>query len=170
MLRLLFNPICHSIFFYFIFITALYASPKDFKFDRTKPIEVLADQLTVSDDQKIGEFLGNVHIIQDKYRLKAHRVVINYTDQKKQNNLIKTITAYKNVYLSAENEQVAKSQKMEYDLSSKILTLSGGVFLTYDNNILKGNNIVLNTQTNHVKVNSSKNQRVRASINLPVQK
>ncbi len=148
--------------------TELYAQGADFKFDRSKPIEVTADSLIVSDNQKTGEFLGNVQIIQDTYKLTANRIIILYSDNKKNdNNLVKTLTAYDNVYLFTDKHQAAKAQKMIYNLETKILTLSGDVLLTYDNNTLKGNEITVNTQTKHIQVKGTPKQRVKALLTIP---
>jgi lipopolysaccharide export system protein LptA len=144
-----------------------YAQDADFKFDRSKPIEVTADSLIVSDDKKTGEFLGNVQIIQDAYKLVANRIVIEYSDSKQESNMVKTMTAYQNVYLFTNNHQAAKAQKMVYNLQSKILTLSGDVLLTYDKNILKGNEITVNTQTKYIKVTGTPKHRVKALLIIP---
>ena len=144
-----------------------YAKGTDFQFDRSKPIEVTADSLVVTDDKKTGEFIGNVQVTQNNYKLTANRIVIQYTDDKNQSDLVQTITAYENVYLFTDNQQAAKAQSLIYNLKSIILTLSGDVLLSYDNNILKGNQITMNTQTRYIKVIGSPKQRVKALLKLP---
>lgn len=144
-----------------------YAQSPQFQFDHNKPIEITADSLIVTDNQKTGEFIGNVQIIQDQYRLTANRIIIEYSDKKKDDNIVKKITAYKNVYLFTNNQKAANAQKMTYDLYSKNLILSDNVLLTYDGNILKGETITLNTQTRFLKVEGGKQKRVKAFINAP---
>jgi lipopolysaccharide export system protein LptA len=149
-----------------VFITPIYAAT-DFKFDRSKPIEITADSLIVTDTNKNAEFLGNVQVTQDNYKLTAHRIIIQYSDGNNDSNLVKTITAYKNVYLFNNNQQAAKAQTMIYNLETKILSLSGDVLLMYDKNILIGNAITLNTQTRYITVTGHKKQRIKAVLTLP---
>jgi lipopolysaccharide export system protein LptA len=144
-----------------------YAQNTDFKFDRTKPIEVTADSLVVSDDKKTGEFLGNVQITQGTYKLTSNRIIIEYSNKEKQSDIVTNMTAFGDVYLFNDNHQAAKAEKMVYNLQTKILILSGNVLLNYDKNILRGNEITVNTQTKYIKVTGTKKQRVNAVLTIP---
>jgi len=144
-----------------------FASEANFNFDRNKPIEIAADKLIVTDNQKKGQFLGNVQVTQDAYRLKANRILVDYTEKKDEKSFVKKISAFGSVYLFSNQTQAAKADKMTYDLYSKDLILSGQVMLTYNNNILTGDKIILNTQTNNVTVESKKAKRIKALIYLP---
>lgn len=148
-------------------VTLASAQTLDFSFDRTKPVEILSNQLVVSDNQKQGIFSGQVQVTQDKYKLRADRIIVDYTDAKGSSDVVKRMTAYGNVYLFTDNQQAAKADKMVYNLISKILTLSKNVLITYDNNTLKGDKIIVNTQTRHIQVTGSKTQRVKAYLILP---
>lgn len=169
-LKWLFNRIpCNIIVLTLVIsITHGYAQETaDFKFDRSKPIEITADSLIVTDNKKVGEFLGNVQVIQDSYKLTAHRIIVQYSDAKDTSNIVKSISAYKNIYLFSNNQQAAKAQEMVYNLENKNLKLSGDVLLVYDKNVLTGDVITVNTETRYITVTGSKQQRVKAVLTLP---
>lgn len=146
-------------------VSYLYA--QEFQFNKNKPLEITADSLIVSDDTKTGEFIGNVQVIQDQYKLTAHRIIIEYSDKKEQNNVVKIITAHGNVYLFNNQEQAAHAGKMRYNLDTKMLHLSQNVLLSYNKSTLKGNEMIVNTQTKHIQVKGSRSNRVKAIVKLP---
>lgn len=144
----------------------------DFQFDRSKPIEVTADSLVVSDNKKTGEFMGNVQVLQGTYKLTSDHILIDYTNDDKSSEAqsVKNMTATGNVYLFNDAKQAAKSDKMIYNLETKILILQGNVLLNYNQNTLKGNEVTVNTQTKDIKVTGTKKQRVNAILIVPEDK
>lgn len=141
-----------------------------FNFDRTKPVEITADNLTVDDIQNRGDFEGNVDVIQGDFRLRASRLSIFYDRNAKNDNItgqgkIRNLVATGNVTLSTRTES-ARSNRIDYNLIQKMIYLQGNVLITRVNGTISGETVEINTATRHIKIKSQKNKRVRTVIHL----
>ena len=122
-----------------------------------QPIQVDADALEVFQEQQKAIFSGNVIAKQGTMTVKADRMTIYYAgkqdDAKSQANSIKKIDLNGNVLLTSPG-QSAKSSSGYYDTQKNLISLSGDVVLTKDNNILKGNKLDYFIETGYSKIYS----------------
>jgi lipopolysaccharide export system protein LptA len=138
--------------------------------DRSKPINVEADNVTLDDIKKVGVYEGNVILIQGTLIMRADRV-----DVAQDQNGLKTVVATGNpVSFREKRDRVdeyveAYAPRVEFDNIKSLLTLSGGARLRKGEDEIRGNVITYNTQTEFYKVVGEQNAttpagRVRVTI------
>jgi lipopolysaccharide export system protein LptA len=138
--------------------------------DRSKPVNVEADNVTLDDLKKIGVYEGNVILTQGTLTMRADRVEVTQ-DQ----NGLKTVLATGNpVSFREKRDRVdeyveAYAPRVEFDNVKSLLTLSGGAQLRKGEDEIRGNVITYNTQTEFYKVVGEPNAtsasgRVRVTI------
>jgi lipopolysaccharide export system protein LptA len=121
------------------------------------PIEIEADNLTIDDKKNTATFVGNVKATQGDLRLTSHKLIVHYKravkEVDKQNNEIKKIIAYKDVFISNEkNKETASSEEAIYEMDSETLELKRNVILTQGQNVVKGERLIYNGRTGVVHV------------------
>jgi lipopolysaccharide export system protein LptA len=138
--------------------------------DRSKPVNVEADNVTLDDLKKVGVYEGNVILTQGTLTMRADRVEVTQ-DQ----NGLKTVLATGNpVSFREKRDRVdeyveAYAPRVEFDNVKSLLTLSGGAQLRKGEDEIRGNVITYNTQTEFYKVVGEPNAtsasgRVRVTI------
>lgn len=125
--------------------------------DKSAPLEVSADNLSV--DQKSGQavFTGNVVIGQGELRLAADRVEVEYAGDDR--SRIRSFLATGNVAL-ASGDDAAEAQEADYNVSSGVVVLTGNVLLTQGNNVLSGDRMKVDLETGTARVDG----RVRSIL------
>ncbi|MBE7636131.1 lipopolysaccharide transport periplasmic protein LptA [Sneathiella sp. P13V-1] len=117
-------------------------------FDTDQPIEILADSLEVQQQQQTATFAGNVQVLQGEIRLKAQKLIVHYADSNaktasgEEAPQIRKIDAIGDVFLSSPRE-TAKGNQGIYDVINKQIQLNGAVVLTQGQNVLRGEQMVL---------------------------
>lgn len=112
-----------------------------FSADTSAPVEVAADNLSVNQADGSATFTGNVMISQGAMRLKAGQVTVVYAAGGQQR--IRSLRAEGGVTL-VNGEQAAEAQSANYDVEGGTVTLSGDVVLNQGQNVLSGNELVVN--------------------------
>lgn len=111
--------------------------------DSSLPIEITADSLEVLRNEQIATFTGNVDAIQGDMVLSADLLRVYYGDGAAGAvgpagaNSIRRIEAEGNVFLSSPRE-TAQGDAGVYDVASNQVTMEGGVVLTRDDNVVRG--------------------------------
>lgn len=113
------------------------------KTDVTQPVQVDADQLSISQTDGTATFSGNVVISQGDMRLQAGTVTITYSADKKS---IASLHAEGGVTLSAGTD-AATAESADYLPDTGDLTLVGGVVLTQGPAAISGEKLVLSLQS-----------------------
>jgi lipopolysaccharide export system protein LptA len=133
------------------------------KADRSKPINLEADSVTLDDLHKTGVYEGNVILIQGTLMMRADKVNVTQDD-----NGLKTVLATGNpVSFRQKRDGVdeyveAYAPRVEFDNVKGLLELSGGARLRKGEDEIRGNVITYNTQTEFYKVVGKQNAQTPA--------
>lgn len=100
--------------------------------DSSLPVEVAADNLSVSQSEGTAVYTGNVVIGQGEMRLAAPRVMIVYDEE---NARIARMEATGGVTL-VNGEEAAEAERADYDIDNGTILLTGNVLLTQGGNAL----------------------------------
>ena len=127
------------------------------KHDSSQPIEITADQLEVQQENQLATFSGNVQAIQGDIRLQAASLQVRYRAQDGNADVegsISRIIAKGEVFFSSPG-QTARGDSGVYDVDKSLVTLDGNVVLTREDNVIRGNRLVLNLATGRSKVSGA---------------
>ncbi|MFN4157210.1 MAG: lipopolysaccharide transport periplasmic protein LptA [Gemmobacter sp.] len=113
------------------------------KQDRTLPVEVSADSLTVNQTNGSAVFSGNVIAIQGELRLTAAQVSLIYVEG---GGDIDTLTATGGVTLVNATE-AAEAREAVYTLRTGSVVMTGNVLLTQGQNAISGQKLVIDLNT-----------------------
>lgn len=152
----------------FIFLTySVSAQSSKLKFDASKPVEVLADNLTVDDIAHSGLFSGNVNIKQGDFHLSSDTVKIFYDKTKSgnKNGRIKKFIASGHVVITSPDEKV-KSNKATYNLTSEKIFLEGDILLIRKEAKLSSTSATIDLKNRHIDMRSSPKKRIYSIIYL----
>ena len=133
------------------------------KADRSKPINLEADSMTLDDLHKIGTYQGNVILIQGTLTIRADKVDVSQDE-----NGLKAVTATGNpVSFRQKRDGVdeyveAYAPRVEFDNLKGLLELSGGARLRKGGDEIRGDVINYNTQTEFYKVAGKQNAQTPA--------
>ena len=111
--------------------------------DTSAPVEVTADQLSVSQSDGTATYSGDVVIVQGEMRLAAPQVVVVYSEQAGQ---IDRLEATGGVTL-VSGEEAAEAERADYDIEGGTVTLTGDVLLTQGENALTAETMVVDLDT-----------------------
>lgn len=131
--------------------------------DRTKPINLEADSVTLDDIHKTGVYQGNVIVIQGTMMIRADKVDVSQDD-----NGLKTVIAAGNpVSFRQKRDGVdeyveAYAPRVVFDNVKGLLDLSGGARLRKGEDEIRGETITYNTQTEFYKVLGKQNTQTPA--------
>ncbi|MDO5647014.1 lipopolysaccharide transport periplasmic protein LptA [Paracoccus sp. (in: a-proteobacteria)] len=117
--------------------------------DTSAPVEVTADNLTVTQSDNNALFSGNVVIGQGDMRLSADQVTVQYGAGGQ--NRIASLTARGNVVL-VSGDDAAEAQQADYDVDGGTVTLIGDVTLVQGQNVLAGDRMVVDLATGAAQV------------------
>lgn len=111
--------------------------------DTSAPVEVTADQLSVSQSDGTATYSGDVVIVQGDMRLAAPQVLVVYSEQA---GRIDRLEATGGVTL-VSGEEAAEAERADYDIEGGTVTLSGDVLLTQGDNALTAQSMVVDLDT-----------------------
>ena len=106
------------------------------------PIEIAADNLTISQTDGSARFEGNVMIAQENIKIMAQLVVVTYL----KSGDINQLSASGGVTVVTQTES-AEAKSADYDLSSHSLVLSGDVLLTQGQSAISADTMNINLTT-----------------------
>lgn len=144
-----------------------------FSDDSNEPINIEADALEVQDANKIAIFSGNVVAVQGKMTMRSKRLKVKYAGEPAEaagektsgGSQITSITAEGKVLIESGDDQTSTSDRAFFDVIKQTVTISGNVVLSQGENVIKGDQLVIDLKTNLSRfVNSgdpTKRQRVR---------
>ncbi|MEZ5691313.1 MAG: LptA/OstA family protein [Rickettsiales bacterium] len=182
----------YSILIFSILIFSTSAKAQNFHKSSDAPIEIVADNLKILQQENKAIFTGHVVAKQGDVNIKSEKMTVFYKkpeekEEKKKKeanskknindkqeeagqNSIEKIIVEKNVFLSTPDE-TAKGRRGIYDVANRKVFLNDDVVLTRNKNVLKGDRLVYNFDTgksemNYIKTGKStkndKTQRVKA--------
>jgi lipopolysaccharide export system protein LptA len=121
-----------------------------------EPINIEADVLEVDDKQKQAVFKGNVVARQGGFSLQARELAVYYTGEPGGqvagagdggNGGISRIEAKGKVLVTTRDDQTATSEWANFDVDEQLVTIGGNVVLSQDENVLRGDRLVINLRT-----------------------
>lgn len=108
--------------------------------DTSLPVEVTADQLSVSQTDGTATFLGNVIVVQGDMRLAADRVEVAYRSDDRAR--IERLHASGHVIL-VSGPDAAEAADAVYTIDSGAVEMTGDVVLTQGANTIQGQKLVV---------------------------
>ena len=109
--------------------------------DSDQPISISADSTTADMQNETATYSGNVRIAQGNLRLRADTLSI-----KASKGTIEHIEAHGSVVLASPQGDATGSSAV-YDISQRIVKMSGKVVLTKGPNVMQGSSLVVNLAT-----------------------
>ena len=110
--------------------------------DTSAPVEVTADQLSVSQSDGTALYTGNVVIGQGEMRLAAPRVLVVYAEAA---GRIQRLEATGGVTL-VSGEDAAEAERADYDIDAGTVVMTGDVLLTQGPNALTSESMTVNLE------------------------
>ncbi len=112
-------------------------------FDRSQPVEVTADTLSIDQENGSAVFDGNVLVVQGDIRMSAALITVVYaTDESGTANGISELQASGGVTIVTATD-AAEAAEAVYSVESGLVTMSGDVLLTQGQAALSGERLVL---------------------------
>ena len=148
------------------------AAQIDLSSTRGQPIDIESDSLTVNDKLHIAEFLGKVNAVQGKMTMRSTKLIVNYSgegvlaaSEKTGGSSISSIRAEGGVLINTADSQATTSEWALFNSNDQTVTIGGNVVLTQGENVIKGDQLVIDLTTNRSRFvnrgDPSKRQRVR---------
>ncbi len=133
------------------------------------PIDITADQLEYLDQQNRAVWRGNVEAIQGMNRLRTPLLTIFYAPRTGAaaasapsgaigGSQIQRMEAEGPVYYVTP-QQNARGDHAVYEATAHTITLTGNVVLVQDKNVVQGDRLVIDTDTNHSQLFSNAQAR-----------
>jgi lipopolysaccharide export system protein LptA len=125
------------------------------KHNSQAPFDFSADQGELQDKAGKGTLVGHVVIKQAEMTLTANRVTLTYTGKVTDGAPeVARVDATGAVTVTRPN-QIAKAQYGVYDVSRHTIIMLGGVTLNQGTNIVNGNRLTINLDTNRAVIDGS---------------
>ncbi|MDQ0325260.1 lipopolysaccharide export system protein LptA [Rhodopseudomonas julia] len=155
-----------------------------FSSNSNDPIMVEADRLEVRDNDKVAIYSGNVKVRQAETVLETAKLTVHYsgnpTDSlngsgggagnggKPASNASATpgssitrIEAEGGVLVTSEN-RTATGDRADFEMATDMVTLYGNVVLTEDDNVLRGEKLIVNLKTKKAQMQGGRVQTILA--------
>ena len=115
--------------------------------DRSLPVEVAADELSVNQQDGTATLTGNVVVTQGDMILSAQNVLVNYQEGTQK---ISNLQASGSVTL-VSGPDAAEAQNAVYDLEAGTVLLTGNVLLSQGDNVMTGERITIDLESGTAK-------------------
>ena len=135
--------------FYFFLLNTSYSQALN-------SIEIIADEMEWNKQKNEAIALGNAKATKGNIVIIANKIIATLTDTPKNQQIIKLIATGK-VRFTRMGE-VATGKKAIYDLEKDIIVIKGNVNLKKNDNIMAGENLIINLSTGLSKLSGSKNK------------
>ena len=116
--------------------------------DSDKPISIQADSTVADINGETATYKGNVHVVQGDLRLRSDTLNI-----RAQKGTISRIEANGNVVVASTQGEATGANAI-YDVSKRIVTITGKVVLTNGQNVMRGNSLVVNLASGQANLTS----------------
>jgi lipopolysaccharide export system protein LptA len=132
-----------------------------------KPVQIKAQTFEVRDKDKVATFSGNVHVVQGDTTIRCKSLIVTYTGDSAAggataakpgpggNSQISKLEARGSVVVT-QKDQTATGDNGLFDLTTKIVTLSGNVVVSQGGNVMRGDRMIVDLNTGVSRVESSK--------------
>lgn len=117
--------------------------------DSDKPISIQADSTVADINGETATYRGNVHVVQGNLRLRSDQLHI-----KAQKGTISRIEASGNVVVASTQGEATGGNAI-YDVSKRVVTLTGKVVLTNGQNVMRGSQLVVNLASGQANLTSN---------------
>ena len=121
------------------------------------PVDIIADEMQWNDDQKIAYAIGNAIATQGEKKISANKLIV-HLDQEEDTNEIILIEAEGNVIFTNKKE-VATGKIAKYDFIKNNIIIEDTVTLKKDDNIMKGELLVMDLNTGVSQITSDKSTK-----------
>jgi lipopolysaccharide export system protein LptA len=154
-----------------------------FSQNRDQPVQIDAATLEVHDKDKNATFSGNVRMVQGDTTLRCPKLVVFYEqDGGDGGSATKTMTAAKpgpggqqqikrleawNGVVVTQKDQTATGEKGIFDMKSNTVTLLGNVVMTQQQNVLRGDRLVVDLTTGVSRVEAGNGKERVQGLFLP---
>lgn len=128
---------------------------------QSNELVVNSDILEVNSKKRVSVFFGNVFAEEESLQIRSEKLTVKLKDNK---DIIRELIAEDNVILK-KNDITAKSKKAIYLVEDEILKLYGDVEVIENNNILTGDEFLLDLLNSTSIMKSNNFSRVKATIN-----
>jgi lipopolysaccharide export system protein LptA len=150
------------------FLTAFIAAPAHAQLSEGGgPVSYSADNLEYFDGERRLVLVGDVDIVQSDARLRADRITLYFsasTGGQEQQGLasgdIERMIAEGEVYY-VRPSQSARGNRAVYDVNQDSVTFSGNVVVASEENVIRGETMVLNISNRRTVIRPDGNGRVR---------
>ena len=122
-------------------------------------LEIESDQLIITENPLVSEFIGNVYAKNEENEIWGDRVLVNYGNDKK----INLITVIGSVIIEREEEKVT-GKKAIYNLKTEKIIISGDVSVFKGGNILNGSELTIDLITSLSIIKGSNKKQVSAKV------
>jgi lipopolysaccharide export system protein LptA len=109
-----------------------------------QPINVSADRFLADLNGKTGTYTGNVLVTQCDMKMRSNNLRVNVTGK---SNTPDKILASGNVVLDSPTSGVATGDSAVYDVTPRIVTMTGHVVLTKAKDVMRGTQMTVNLAT-----------------------
>ena len=121
------------------------------------PVDITADEMQWNDDQKVAYAIGNAIATQGEKKISANKLIV-HLDQEEDTNEIILIEAEGNVIFTNKKE-VATGKIAKYDFIKNNIIIEDSVTLKKDDNIMKGELLVMDLNTGVSQITSDKSTK-----------
>ena len=121
------------------------------------PVDIIADEMQWNDDQKVAYAIGNAIATQGEKKISADKLIV-HLDQEEDTNEIILIEAEGNVIFTNKKE-VATGKIAKYDFIKNNIIIEDTVTLKRDDNIMKGELLVMDLNTGVSQITSDKSTK-----------
>jgi lipopolysaccharide export system protein LptA len=147
-----------------------------FSQNRDKPIQIEAASLEMRDKDKVATFSGNVKVVQGDTTMRSKTLLVFYDNEQGKDgkkaamksstpgpggsSSIRRLEAKGGVVVT-QKDQTVTGETGIFDMRSNTVTMLGGVVLTKDKNVLRGDRLVVDMTTGISRVESSSGRGVQ---------
>ena len=121
------------------------------------PVDIIADEMQWNDDKKVAYAIGNAIATQGEKKISANKLIV-HLDQEEDTNEIILIEAEGNVIFTNKKE-VATGKIAKYDFIKNTIIIEDSVTLKRDDNIMKGELLVMDLNTGVSQITSDKSTK-----------
>jgi len=121
------------------------------------PVDIIADEMQWNDEQKVAYAIGNAIATQGEKKISANKLIV-YLDKEEDTNEIILIEAEGNVIFTNKKE-VATGKIAKYDFIKNNIIIEDTVTLKRDDNIMKGELLVMDLNTGISQITSDKSTK-----------
>jgi lipopolysaccharide export system protein LptA len=138
--------------------------------NRDQPVQIDAASLEVRDKEKIATFSGNVKVVQGDTTMRSKTLAVYYDGDGSTANAmtsaqpgpggqqrIKRLEVKGGVKV-CQNDQIVTGDSGVFDMKANTVTLQGNVVLTKEQNVLRGDKLIVDLTTGEAKIDGGRVQ------------